>query len=909
MRAHLAANHPDPARASANLIIEKTTAADAFTLIGKHLARNDYRTQAEEVFGKALDTLAVARRQARENAQGIAEQTAATLKTMADNGFGTAAAQSLDTLPAGALRARVVAAIAKNEAEQGELANAAKLYAELGAGEAQSRAAAALAKAFADANQLDAAKRYAAAATATDDDRGRAWHGIARALAKNGDSAGALAALANISSPIWRIDALAQIAKAEAQRGDHDAAAQHFAQALALIPSLGDADARARALRTVLDAKSAAGDDAGARQIIEQIPDKTERSAALARQLAQQGQLPDALGVARAIADDSTRVQTLRWIAEGATLTNDVYGLLSREHPAGTTQSPTPPDAAATTAAVVGPRNPIKLSAQFDLRILDAAALGQRLPHPPQFEARASGVRARVPPIAPGNADEALMIYSQYNKKFFEDTEGESGGRNRLSKLQNDDNPRYIYLNSGVFNLDAIIHDLHGTGGETAVVRSGDVVTVRLPILISPTATLVISGNEVSEVRLSATSGGFIVNAGKLFVTDTRVVGFDEAKNAISRVFSKDSDAFRPFILSWSNSVTQLANSTFIALGYRSTKAFGVALSSGPTTITKDDPRSKRPTGVVVENSFENCYYGFYSYEADDVLVIGNEYRDNIIYGIDPHDRSHRLIIAYNTAYGTLVKHGIIISREVDYSAIIGNVTFANHGSGFMLDRDSVETLVYANTAFANRQDGLSIFESSCNIAASNHLFDNGRAGVKIRNSWDVALFQNRIVGNKGAGVEGYIVRLENSRAGATRDFELDPYTRLTTFTAVGNLIRANTAGIKALGVTGMTVVGNEFVHQTPLLFGGDLRPHTQALPSGSASQPSSGALITSTCQPPPPQRCSFRATGLFAGDGQEALFSSSANAPRCDEIPGTVQHQALVRTNGISAANESNEE
>src|SRR3546814_16913053 len=60
---------------------------------------------------------------------------------------------------------------------------------------------------------------------------------------------------------------------------------------------------------------------------------------------------------------------------------------------------------------------------------------------------------------------------------------------------------------------------------------------------------------------------------------------------------------------------------------------------------------------------------------------------NNMIYGIDPHDYSRKLIIAFNSAYGAQKKHGIIGSRGVDDSYFIGNLAFGNHGTGMMLDR------------------------------------------------------------------------------------------------------------------------------------------------------------------------------------------------------------------------------
>src|SRR5207248_1025171 len=111
---------------------------------------------------------------------------------------------------------------------------------------------------------------------------------------------------------------------------------------------------------------------------------------------------------------------------------------------------------------------------------------------------------------------------------------------------------------------------------------------------------------------------------------------------------------------------------------YAAGKRSGVSFSGGPKQLISRRSDSKAPTGIVVDSSFEGMLNGFYSFEAGSVSVIGNEYRDNIVYGVDPHDRSKDLRIAFNTAYGSHKKHGIIVSREVDDSVIVGNLSFAN---------------------------------------------------------------------------------------------------------------------------------------------------------------------------------------------------------------------------------------
>ena len=118
----------------------------------------------------------------------------------------------------------------------------------------------------------------------------------------------------------------------------------------------------------------------------------------------------------------------------------------------------------------------------------------------------------------------------------------------------------------------------------------------------------------------------------------------------------EDSNNFRPFVISWSNSETFVAGSKMAAMGYHAPKSFGLSLSAGPSNVMKRHSDKGEPSGIIVDNVFENFEYGVYTYEAQNVIMLGNEYKNSVVYGMDPHDRSHQLAMAYNTAYGTQSK-------------------------------------------------------------------------------------------------------------------------------------------------------------------------------------------------------------------------------------------------------------
>ena len=177
--------------------------------------------------------------------------------------------------------------------------------------------------------------------------------------------------------------------------------------------------------------------------------------------------------------------------------------------------------------------------------------------------------------------------------------------------------------------------------------RAG-VFVARLPIVVSQGATLDID-KQVKELRLSQERGAFLVNDGMLFVRDSKVTGWSESKK--EPAWFKTPNEFRPFLISWGGAEVYLSNSTFTSFGYNASKAYGISISQYSPGMDKQMKRP-RPKGWVIDSTIVDSWYGFYCYEADDLVVKGNTYRDNIVYGIDPHDRSHRLIIADNTVHG-----------------------------------------------------------------------------------------------------------------------------------------------------------------------------------------------------------------------------------------------------------------
>lgn len=384
----------------------------------------------------------------------------------------------------------------------------------------------------------------------------------------------------------------------------------------------------------------------------------------------------------------------------------------------------------------------------------------------------AAAVAAKIAYKPTGHARIKEMLHEDALAEFI-------GGNERLREwvVRQRRMPQAIFIEQGYMRSADLARQLPK---EAFVESAPGVYLARLPIVVRPGATLHID-QTTEELRLSQERGAFLVNDGKLFITDTKVTAWREKEGAPAS-FRKPGE-FRPFLIAWGGTETYIVGSTITSLGYEASKSYGVSLSPNSPNMER-----ARPTGWLLNSEFVDHWFGFYCYEADDVVLKDNRYRGSIIYGIDPHDRSRRLIIAGNQVSGTKQKHGVILSREVNDSWIFNNHIHDNQLSGLVLDRNSESNLIAYNEVSQNHSDGITLYESSNNLLWGNRVIGNQRHGVHLRNSLNIRLYENLVAGNGLAGVYGHIKDL----SGSGRDSKKDPYDTKVSLVLVGGKLVGN---------------------------------------------------------------------------------------------------------------------
>lgn len=336
---------------------------------------------------------------------------------------------------------------------------------------------------------------------------------------------------------------------------------------------------------------------------------------------------------------------------------------------------------------------------------------------------------------------------------------------------------RSVVVEQGTTSLDAL----------AARLDSPDVLAcdpaaclLRAALYVAPGAALVI---ENRTLLLETETGAFIAVSGELVTYGAAIEGVRAGSPALFDD-SGSAKAPRPFIVTYDDSRVHLVQSRFAHLGFDAPSAYGLTMTTGNPDRTEGTP----PTGAIVECEFEDLYYGFYSHRASDVQIIGSEFSGSIVYGIDPHDYSSRIVIAGNRVFGTRQHHGIILSRGVTDSLISGNILSLNEGSGIVLDRHSDNNSIANNAIMTNKRDAIAIYESD-NAIVFNNTAVAYTVGIRARNARGLILADNHLE----QGRNGILLR--SARAGGRARRAEDIYQEGIEATLAGNLVGSHRIG------------------------------------------------------------------------------------------------------------------
>lgn len=301
-----------------------------------------------------------------------------------------------------------------------------------------------------------------------------------------------------------------------------------------------------------------------------------------------------------------------------------------------------------------------------------------------------------------------------------------------------------IVVEGGRHRLEAIASALGPTAPLACV---GTACRLDVPLILRDGALLVIDG---LELRLEQASGAAIIAYGDLFISDSRLLGWNAAAARPARTDAA-GDSFRPFIVGLGQSHSLIRRSHLAHLGFQAPTAYGLAFATYQRGVLE-----LRPSADLIANTIHDLYFGFYSFEADGVRILRNRIERSHVYGIDPHDATRALLIAENVVLGAKGSHGVVLSREINDAIVIRNRSMDNAGAGFFVDKGGWNITFAANEALDNGMDGITVYESYDVRILRNVIDGNGRNGIRIRASRDIVIEDNIVHANAGAGIAIY---------------------------------------------------------------------------------------------------------------------------------------------------------
>ena len=291
------------------------------------------------------------------------------------------------------------------------------------------------------------------------------------------------------------------------------------------------------------------------------------------------------------------------------------------------------------------------------------------------------------------------------------------------------------------------LKDIRDRGGKDYLLEvSPKIWLSKATIFLSTGIILKLDKSEVTWLKLESSSSGFAMLRGRnsdIIINGVKVTSWDSTKNDYDREL-KDG---RSFIMVKDNSRMDVYSSEISYLGYPTASDITVSPYGISWKLTRAKIKNTLLTGEVINSKFHDNYFGAYTFGATGMLWRGNEFYDNIRYGLDPHDDSNGFLVEGNIAYNNGA-HGIIFSKRCMYNTIRNNISYNNGSHGIMLHEKSDFNVIENNTVTGN-VSGIVLWRSSNNIVRNNTVKDN-RHGVRANMASNKNTVQNNNISGSG---------------------------------------------------------------------------------------------------------------------------------------------------------------
>jgi len=310
--------------------------------------------------------------------------------------------------------------------------------------------------------------------------------------------------------------------------------------------------------------------------------------------------------------------------------------------------------------------------------------------------------------------------------------------------------------------------------------------------------TLNLKKEEVKWLRMSSRKNNFITLLAynsDLLIEGIKITSWDETKND----YDKEMADGRSYILVKDGARMDVINSEIAYLGFARPKDFPQSPYGISWRMSTGKLKNTLLTGEVINSKFHDNYFGAYTFGATGMTWRGNEFYENIRYGLDPHDDSNGFLVENNKFYNN-GSHGLIFSKRCINSTVRNNISYNNKGHGIMLHELSNNNNVENNKIFGNT-DGISLDNSSNNIMLKNKIYSNRRGILLDKKSLENIMEKNDITENSQYGMYLYGEANNNTIRNNVLTSNINGiYIKTNNNQVIDNQIEKNKVGVYFLG-------------------------------------------------------------------------------------------------------------
>ena len=310
--------------------------------------------------------------------------------------------------------------------------------------------------------------------------------------------------------------------------------------------------------------------------------------------------------------------------------------------------------------------------------------------------------------------------------------------------------------------------------------------------------TLPLKGDEVSWLRLASNDKKItriLAYNSDVFIDGVKITSWDNDSNDYDRNLANG----RSYVLVKDGSRMDLNDSEIAYLGYPRSAELGFSPYGISWKMSRNSYGKALLTGKVTNSKFHDNYFGAYTFGAIGMVWQGNEFYDNVRYGLDPHDDSNGFLVENNIFHNN-GSHGLIFSKRCVNNTIINNISYNNKLHGIMLHELSNNNLIEGNEVFGN-SDGITLDHSSGNIIKNNYSHHNKRGVLADKESVNNQIADNRISLNSQYGVYLYGESDDNIISDNTLTGNVNAiYIKTANNQVINNVLNKNKTGIYFLG-------------------------------------------------------------------------------------------------------------